>query len=280
MDRDRLRRIRNYQSDDWYAALVMRPLTILVMLVIADWRWVTPNRLTGLGNLCKLAAAALLLPAVPPALHLGDTASAVFAVALLQLGLLFDHLDGTVARYRQSFSSLGSFYDKTSDMVTWFVVMVAVGWRGYVLHDDPLLLLLAPASAYALAVRGYMKWLVVAEGERLRWHEAAADPAPAIERQTAVPVGEDPPERSARDWIRWLASTSIQFYRFEEVDLFFWVGVGVLVGRIDLLSWLLVVSQTIGLVGMIARRVREVAHLDEEMARHRRGRRGERVVWR
>ena len=33
MDRERLNRIRNFQSEDWYPALVMRPLTILVMLI-------------------------------------------------------------------------------------------------------------------------------------------------------------------------------------------------------------------------------------------------------
>lgn len=269
MDRERLRRIRNYQSDDWYAALVMRPLTILVMLVIADWRWLTPNWLTSLGNACKVAAAALLVPAVGPALGLDETASAVTAVVLLQLGLLFDHLDGTVARYRRSFSALGSFYDKTGDIVTWFAIMAALGWRGYDRHGDALLIVLALTSAYALAVRGYMKWLVVAEGERLRWHQAAGDPAAAIARRTAPPVFPGPPERSARDWARWLAGMSIQLYRFEEVDLFFWVGLGVLLDRVDLLCWLLAVTQLVGMAGMTVRRVREIAQIDAAMAPYR-----------
>ncbi|HTE53408.1 MAG TPA: CDP-alcohol phosphatidyltransferase family protein [Kofleriaceae bacterium] len=272
MDRERLRRIRNHQSDDWYAALVMRPLTILVMLVVADWRWLTPNRLTSLGNVCKLAAALLLLPAAARVLGVGATAAAWIAVVLLQLGLLFDHLDGTVARYRRSFSALGSFYDKTGDIVTWFLVMVALGWRGYERHGDAVLIVLALTSAYALAVRGYMKWLVVAESERLRWHLAAGDPGAAIARMTAAPVFEDAPARSAGDWARWLAGMSIQLYRFEEVDLFFWVGLGVLIDRVDLLCWLLAVTQVIGMVGMMARRVREVARLDAALAPHRAGR--------
>ena len=62
---------------------------------------------------------------------------------------------------------------------------------------------------------------------------------------------------------------SIQFYRFEEVDLFFWVGLGVLLDRVDLLCWLLAVSQLVGMIGMTVRRVREIGQIDAAMAPHR-----------
>ena len=79
MDQDRLRRIRNFQSTDWYPALFIRPLSILVMLVIADWRFLTPNRLTTIANLGKLGACALIVFAPVPD-HLGPT---IWAVVLL-----------------------------------------------------------------------------------------------------------------------------------------------------------------------------------------------------
>jgi phosphatidylglycerophosphate synthase len=267
MDHERLKRIRNWQSDDWYAALVMRPLCILVMLVIADWHWLTPNRLTSLANACKLLAAFLLVPGWPPVLGLGEASGMVVAVVLLQLGLLFDHLDGTVARYRGISTSLGSFFDKVSDLVLWFVLCLALGWRGYVATGDPILIVLTTSSAYALAVRGYMKWVAHAEAEKLRWREAAVDPERVVaERNTQPPVGE-PPVRSRRDWARWLAKMSIQFYRFEEVDLFFWVGLGLVLGRIEWLCWLLFLSQMPGLIGMTFVRSREVYAVDRAMRR-------------
>ena len=121
MDQDRLRRIRNFQSEDWYPALIVRPLSIGIMLVIADWKFLTPNRLTTLANLAKLACCWLILCA-------DSTAEIVWTVVALNLGLIFDHLDGTMARYRRTFSKLGSFYDKVSDIVSWFLIMTAVGW--------------------------------------------------------------------------------------------------------------------------------------------------------
>src|SRR5688572_26198966 len=110
MDRERLQRIRNFQSQDWYPALFIRPLSIGIMLVIADWKFLTPNRLTTLANVCKLAAAWFVFDGQ-------STSELVAAVVLLQLGLIFDHLDGTMARYRRTFTKIGSFYDKVSDLI-------------------------------------------------------------------------------------------------------------------------------------------------------------------
>ena len=119
LDRARLAGLRNYQSSEWYAALVIRPLTIAVTYPLADWRWVTPNRCTTAGNLAKLAAAALIL----------SPGHWLLAAILLQVGVVFDHMDGMLARYRRTFTKLGSFYDKVSDMITWTAIMGAAGWQ-------------------------------------------------------------------------------------------------------------------------------------------------------
>src|SRR5215213_5748073 len=120
MNRDRLRRIRNWQSSEFYARLVMRPLSILVMLVVADWRWLTPNLVTSLANLAKLGGAALLV--------VDHHDHAVLAAILIQVGLLLDHLDGTLARYRRCGTTFGAFYDKVSDALTWLAITSAVGY--------------------------------------------------------------------------------------------------------------------------------------------------------
>lgn len=257
MDRKRLERIRNFQSDDWYPALIVRPITIVVMLVIADWKFLTPNRLTTVANVCKLAGAALIVP------EWSD--HTVLAVVLLQLGILFDHLDGTMARYRRSFTVFGSFYDKTSDLITWFAITSAIGWRGY--HDtgEPLMMVLTQASAACVAIRGYMKWLITSESNKLKWHEAKADVQAALAKNTAAPVIKPPPERTTGDWLRWFGKMSWQFYRFEEMDLFFWVGLGLLVDRVEWLCWLLLLSQIGGLVSMTVIRHLEAHKIDVAM---------------
>jgi phosphatidylglycerophosphate synthase len=262
MDHERLRRMRNFQSDDWYPALVMRPLTILVMLVIGDWQFLTPNRLTTIANVTKLAAAVLIVPAWAAALGVGPWPATVAAVVLLQLGILFDHLDGTMARYRRTFTTFGSFYDKASDIITWFAICLAIGWRGYLEGGDALAIVLAASSAAFLGIRGYMKWLGVAESEKLRWREAAADPAGVIARRTAPPKISEPPTRTPAEWARWFGKMWLQIYRFEEMDLFFWVSLGLLLGRVELLCWFLFLSQLVGFLGMTVVRHLEAHRVD------------------
>ncbi|MEZ4359624.1 MAG: CDP-alcohol phosphatidyltransferase family protein [Kofleriaceae bacterium] len=268
MNRERLRRIRNWQSQDWYPAVLLRPLSILIMLVIADWKAVTPNRLTTLGNLFKIAAIALLIPEVERAvagpLGLSPTAAVIAIVVCLHLGAIFDHLDGTLARYRLAFTIFGSFYDKASDLLTWCAMCMALGWRAYTHTGEALPIVLIDASAFALALRGYLKWLSHSEAEKLRWLRAKEDPAAAVARATAAPKISAPPERTAAQWVTWYLKSWARIVQFEEMDLFFWVSLGLVLDRLELLAWLLFVTQVLGLAVMTIYRHREAHLLDVE----------------
>jgi phosphatidylglycerophosphate synthase len=264
MNRERLQRIRNFQSEDWWPALVIRPISIAIMLVIADWQFLTPNRLTTLANVCKLGAAVLVL----------DPTHWIACVVLLQIGLIFDHLDGTMARYRRAFTKLGSYYDKVSDMFTWAVIMLAVGWQTYRSGGNALHIVLASASVIALNLRGYMKWLYQAETERVRWLEARQDPAAAVARHTGPIVVKAPPVRSVRDWAIWFAKKLAVVFIFEEADLWFWLSLGLLIDRLDLVVWLFMISQCAGAIGMaiaraigMARTDRRIRELESETGR-------------
>jgi len=236
-DRARLRKIRNVQSAEFYSRLVMRPLSILIMLGIADWRWVTPNLVTTAANLTKIAGALFLV--------VDHHQYAWAAVILLQVGCLLDHLDGTLARYRQTGSAFGAFYDKVSDAVTWIVISGTVGWAAYKANGDIRLPMLAMAAAYALLVLGYMKWIVMAANSR----------SPAT-----PPV--DPPHRTPLQWATWFGSSLLRAFLFEEIDLFFWIGVGVIANRLDLLVWALAISQAVQLLIMMIKRGLQMRAID------------------
>jgi phosphatidylglycerophosphate synthase len=263
VNRDRLRRIRNWQSSEFYARLVMRPLAIGVMLVVADWRWLTPNLVTTLGNVAKLAGAALLV--------VDHREHAVAAALAIQVGLLLDHLDGTIARYRGCGTAFGAFYDKVSDAVTWLAITGGVGWAAYVETGDARLPLAAVGSAYALLVLGYMKWIVVAEQKKADWLDAmrARDRSSRarIALATAAPVSHDPPVRTARQWAAWIGSSLARAFLFEEVDLFFWIGLGLVTGELALLCWVLVISQAVQLAIMAGKRALQARALDATRVR-------------
>lgn len=256
MNRERLQRIRNFQSEDWWPALVIRPITIGIMLVVADWPFLTPNRLTTLCNVAKLAAAWFIL----------QPDHWVLAVVLMQVGLVLDHLDGTLARYRRTFTKLGSYYDKVSDMITWALIVMTIGWQAYRMTGDAKLIVFAAASVIALELRGYMKWLCYAETERIRWLEARRDPAATVAKYTAPITIKPPPVRSARDWATWFAKKLAVVFIFEEADLWFWLGVAMLIDRLDLALWLLMVSQCAGAAAMVIARAVSMARADRRIA--------------
>ncbi|MBA3453699.1 MAG: CDP-alcohol phosphatidyltransferase family protein [Deltaproteobacteria bacterium] len=242
LDRERLKRIRNFQSSEFYSRLVMRPLSVLLMLVCADWKWLTPNMVTTLANVFKLLGAALIV--------LDHREYALSAAIILQLGLLFDHVDGTLARYRKTGSTFGAFYDKVSDAVTWLVISGALGWAAYVETGSVWMPIGAIAAAYLLLVMGYMKWIVAA----------------ATQHTPATPA-VDPPSRTPKQWAAWLLSSIGRACYFEEVDLFFWIGLGLLLDQLPLTILLLLVSQGVQMVFMIIKRGMQMQQLDAARAR-------------
>ncbi len=245
MNRSRLQRLRNAQAPDWYPAIALRPLAILALLVCADWRFVTPNGLTTLSTLAKLAGAGLLL--------VDDWTAVVAGVVVLQIGAVLDHMDGCLARYRGQSSTLGAFYDKIADVVTWFFIAAAVGWLAYRETGDGLMIVLATWSAYALACIGYMKWLIAAETEKRK---------PPIDPTAGRAPPEPPPERTFGQWVSWFFKAMAQIYRFEELDLYFWVGLFVLIGELEILMWILAVTQSLQLAVMIVKRTLQARALD------------------
>lgn len=241
LDPQRLRRIRNIQSSEFYSRLVMRPLSTLVLIFVADWRWLTPNLVTTFANVFKLAGAALIAQ--------DHHAHGIAGVILLQVGTLLDHIDGMLARYRGKGSVFGAFYDKASDAVTWLVISAAIGWAAYKDTGDVWLPIGAIASAYMLLVLGYMKWIVA-----------------AASRRTPAPLAQEPPQRTPAQWAGWFASSLARAALFEEIDLFFWIGLGIVLDELPLTILVLVISQAAQLVIMCIKRAMQMRAIDAEAA--------------
>jgi phosphatidylglycerophosphate synthase len=241
LDSSRFKRLRNFQSSEFYSRLVMRPLAIAILLVVADWKWLTPNRVTTAATIAKLVGVVYL--AVDHHDH------ALAAVIWLQVGTLLDHLDGQLARYRGMHSAVGAFYDKVSDALTWVAISAVIGYAGFLDTGNVWMPILAMASAYALLTLGYMKWLVA-----------------SASRRTAPAAATEPPSRTPGQWVRWVLGSLARAAMFEEIDLFFWIGVGVLANRIDLLIWLLAISQGAQLLIMVIKRSLQMHAIDSAAA--------------
>jgi phosphatidylglycerophosphate synthase len=260
MNREKLNRLRSIQSWAWYETLIMRPLAILLLYPVADWKFLTPNLMTSIGNLLKLASAWLILTS-----EAGDVLAAFI---ILQIAVLFDHLDGTLARYQRRWSALGSFYDKSSDLVTWTLLIMAVAWVATKQENSYLPLLLAGIATNAEAAMGYTKWLARAESEKLAWHQSKEDPS-ILEAKTRAPVMKAPPERSGGEWLRWIGRKMLNVFAFQEMDMYLWVGILLLVDQYMWALWGLAVLHGGGALAMLGARLWEMHKLDKSLEPYR-----------
>ncbi|MFE9382026.1 CDP-alcohol phosphatidyltransferase family protein [Streptomyces sp. NPDC007025] len=107
-------------GEHWAGRLYMRELSLRIDRHLVNTR-VTPNQLTYVMTLAGvLALPALLLPGV---------AGAVLGVAMVQLYLLLDCVDGEVARWKQQFSLGGVYLDRVGAYLCDAAVLVGFGLR-------------------------------------------------------------------------------------------------------------------------------------------------------
>ncbi len=222
---EQYRALFNKRGHNWCATEFAYPLARLLVLPIVSVRWITPNRLTVASLVCKCVGAWLLLS--------NDRSDLIAAVLLLQGQIIFDCMDGTLARVRESYSLFGAFFDKVTDAIGLFVVCIAVGWRATEHSGNPIWLVVACSGGAAYITLCYMHWVV----------EAIAKPrANATETANMAPIPSWP--EIGKEWLRaW-----IKMPLFQEADLYLWVTVFAVLGQFEVLAIILGASQVLGLM--------------------------------
>lgn len=137
-------------GEHWAGRLYVRRLSPYLTQRLVGTR-VTPNAVTWLMIAVGVGAAALIA--------LDGVATAVGAVALIQLQILLDCSDGELARWRRRFSPVGIYLDRFGHYLTETLFPIALGIRA----GEPVLGLVA--AVLALGVRTESALVAVARLE-------------------------------------------------------------------------------------------------------------------
>lgn len=241
--KERWMRLRNFQSNDFWAMIFARPLTILMLLPVADLAWVTPNLITWASVAAKLAGLGCLV-------WLPDYWGGVGGALLVNLGLVLDNMDGTLARYRGNSSYLGYYLDKTVDIICLAGLFIAIALRAYWATAD-LLDLLLPLTGFAGAsVAAYCKWVYsrVETDIQLIEHRAAGTldefARSRAEQNPFIP----PPERTVTEWIRFVGKAFWSIIYFNEVDIFFFLLLAMVIDQAWLFTQVMAGVYSLGLL--------------------------------
>lgn len=239
----RLRLLRNKRYEDWWHIVFGGPLGVLVAAVIADVRWITPNLITLVAFVLRLVGTGLLLVREPWA----DLA----ALVLLQVTLVLDITDGSLARYRKQATAFGAFLDKTTDAASITALGFVLGYRAWLDGGGVLHLLAGAFIATSFLLRRYMYWLVVyLEKER----DASATEAPRGARFFG--------DLSFRERLHHYLSRSWRIILVSEGDIYFWVAVALVLGRVPEAVLALAAATAFWLVALGGKRVAAVVRLD------------------
>jgi len=104
--------------EEWWSRVFATPIANFVLSGVADWPFITPNRLTVLSLILTILTAVLIV--------FGSLENLFIAGIILQISYIIDCMDGQLARYRQTASSIGSFVDKLFDYIKFPIVLLAL----------------------------------------------------------------------------------------------------------------------------------------------------------
>lgn len=225
-------------NQDFWGITWGRPTAFLLLVLLGDLRFVTPNLITHISNAFFVAGSLLILP--------DFGAHYLLAAVCLNLSLSFDCADGQLARYRGGGSELGSFYDKVSDAFSLILLFSVVGWVVAKETGELYYFLFGTLAASSQLVSGYAKWVCMTALSK-RGH------VPAVPEDAPIPLWQYP------------LRIAIKVFRFAEPDLLFWTGLALLLDRLDLLLWLGVITQPPVAIAAVIFRTLQVADSDKRV---------------
>ncbi|VAW19104.1 hypothetical protein MNBD_ALPHA09-572 [hydrothermal vent metagenome] len=148
--------------EEWWSRVFATPAANIILLAVADWRIVTPNRLTLLSLFLAILSAALILR--------GGYGLLIAAGVILQISYIIDCMDGQLARYRDMASDVGSFLDKWSDYVKFPLVVLALSVEAYSSAQTITPIVLGISSVFLICYLPYLKMFALNDFGIVPWN--------------------------------------------------------------------------------------------------------------
>lgn len=141
------------KDDEWWSSFVTSPLAIAANYFVVEFEWLTPNKIT----------LASFLTAIVSVLYIvaGGTRNFIIAAALIHLSHVLDCMDGQMARYRNTTSLSGGFYDKVTDQIQVILWFGATGYAAYNQSHSVLPVFLAFVGVTFYSLRSYVKYVTI-----------------------------------------------------------------------------------------------------------------------
>jgi len=267
-----LREIRDRtckSRDAWWTVLLVDPIAIRLVRLVAPYRWITPNLLSGLAFILGLGAAWCFAMA--------DRWWLVAGAVLFHLSFVVDCMDGKIARLNGTGTMFGSWFDFIFDRVRVVICAIALTAGQYAATGDVAWVWLC-AAVIGLDLFRYVdgsqmaktKASMAAQLNALRG-EPVTPTVADDEGETEEPVKEEPPKSPYERVRNALLRHRIRIHLFSGIEFEMTVFViGPLIGAV---FWTSVVAGALLLLFealLVFRLVQLISRWNRNMAAARR----------
>jgi len=220
------------KNDEWWSSFVTAPLAIMVNYVVIDLKWLTPNRVTLVSFVTAIASTLFIIA--------GGTGNFLIAAVLIHASHVFDCMDGQMARYRQTTTPSGSYFDRVTDQIQVTMWFGAVAYAAYVQSLDPLPIFLSFIGVAFYSLRGYAKYVAIhveASRDRDYLHEKSQQ-----ENRDRVPESAGPQFGLGAN-LRWFAREQYKVFDFDEGVFVFMLSLALVLNQLTPMLWIFAMSQ-------------------------------------
>ncbi|MGW7237527.1 CDP-alcohol phosphatidyltransferase family protein [Streptomyces sp. NPDC054804] len=116
------------KRDAWWTVFLVDPVATRLLLVVARFRFITPNRVTWAALFIGLAAGGFFLE--------GDRRSLIIGALLYHLSFILDCIDGKLARLKGNGTVFGGWLDYVFDRIRVLFCALALMGGQFLPHDD------------------------------------------------------------------------------------------------------------------------------------------------
>ncbi|MEU0969781.1 CDP-alcohol phosphatidyltransferase family protein [Streptomyces sp. NPDC005917] len=116
------------KRDAWWTVFLVDPVATRLLLVVARFRFITPNRVTWAALFIGLAAGGFFLE--------GDRQSLIIGALLYHVSFILDCVDGKLARLKGNGTVFGGWLDYVFDRIRVLFCALALMGGQFLPHDD------------------------------------------------------------------------------------------------------------------------------------------------
>ncbi len=220
-----------------WADLLFPRIANAILPFISRINWITPNIVTLVSFLLYVLGCLFLFIDLP--YHL------LYTAILLPVAYIGDCLDGQLARTKKLSSDIGNYLDKVVDVLKIYIITLSLAVSAYQSTHDVLYIYLGFTACFFFNFRYYIKLETI-------FSQFNKDPQYLIEcgkrRRELYSLKEMQYTKLTKSLpgkvkLLWLKHRSI--FWVDEAEFVVFTSLGALVNRVDLVLWVLAVSQVL-----------------------------------